>query len=315
MAEDKKSFVAYIDWKSQIDLLSDEEAGKLIKHLFAYVNDEDPEFDKSERLLIMAFEPIKLQLKRDLKKYEKTKSEKSANGAIGNLKRWHVDLYNLYQKKEISLEEAVKVASNRIKSGSDNNDGRISQNIANIAVTVNDTVDVDDTVTVTDTVTDIDKGLYVADAPRNQYEEDFPIESDQDRKEKSSAKKESEKFGKPEFRQTLLDIGADPQHVEDWIKVRTAKRAGFTATSLQLVFDECTKHNLPVAEAIKICAGRSWQGFKYEWYLKEINNGKQTPVTGNQSRQQRVDEVAEFRRDNQQAIIERLHKYTTGDTR
>ncbi|WP_282638067.1 helix-turn-helix domain-containing protein [Sphingobacterium thalpophilum] len=130
-------------------------------------------------------------------------------------------------------------------------------------------------------------------------------------KEKNSAKKEKD-FGKPEFRQTLIDVGADPQHVDDWIKVRTAKRAGFTATSLQLLFDECIKHNFPVAEAVKVCAGRSWQGFKYEWYQKD-NYGKQTANTTSQSREQRVNEVAEFRFANQQSLATRLQKYITGN--
>lgn len=98
-------------------------------------------------------------------------------------------------------------------------------------------------------------------------------------------------FGKPEFRQTLIDVGVDPQHVDDWIKVRTAKRASFTATALQLLFDECTKHNFPVSEAVKMCAGRSWQGFKYQWYLNEVNNGKQTPITAGQDRQERISSV------------------------
>lgn len=80
MAEDKKAFVVYTDWETQFDLLSDEEAGKLIKHIFSYVNDKDPEFDKNERLLNMAFEPIKKQLKRDLKKYETIKQKRSEAG-------------------------------------------------------------------------------------------------------------------------------------------------------------------------------------------------------------------------------------------
>ena len=52
MAENKKSFVAYADWKETFDALSDEKAGQLIKHIFAYVNDENPE---SEDMLIMQY--------------------------------------------------------------------------------------------------------------------------------------------------------------------------------------------------------------------------------------------------------------------
>lgn len=80
MAEDKKAFVVYTDWESQFNLLSDEEAGKLIKHIFSYVNDQNPEFEANDRLLIMAFEPIKKQLKRDLKRYETIKQKRSEAG-------------------------------------------------------------------------------------------------------------------------------------------------------------------------------------------------------------------------------------------
>ena len=43
MAINKKSFVAYCDWIESFEELSNEEAGKLVKHLFRYVNDLDPE--------------------------------------------------------------------------------------------------------------------------------------------------------------------------------------------------------------------------------------------------------------------------------
>ena len=83
MAEGKKSFVAYADWESQINFLTDEEAGKLFRHLLDYVNDREPEFNKDERLLKIAFEPIKQQLKRDLRKYESIKEKRSEAGKKG----------------------------------------------------------------------------------------------------------------------------------------------------------------------------------------------------------------------------------------
>jgi hypothetical protein len=43
MAEGKKTFVAYTNWMATFEKLTDEEAGRLIKHLFRYVNDLDPE--------------------------------------------------------------------------------------------------------------------------------------------------------------------------------------------------------------------------------------------------------------------------------
>jgi len=68
MAEDKKSFVAYADWKETFDKLPDEIAGKLIKHIFAYVNDENP--ISNDFIIDAVFSNIKNTLKRDLKKWE-----------------------------------------------------------------------------------------------------------------------------------------------------------------------------------------------------------------------------------------------------
>jgi len=81
MAEGKKSFVAYVDWKETFDALPDDKAGKLVKHLFAYVNDESPISD--EELINVVFINIKQQLKRDLQKYERIKLRNKDNGAKG----------------------------------------------------------------------------------------------------------------------------------------------------------------------------------------------------------------------------------------
>ena len=82
MAENKKGFVLYADQKLIFDDLSNEEAGVLIKHIFSYVNDENPTL--SDRFLDMAFKSIKLQLKRDLVKYEAVRKRNSENAR----KRW-----------------------------------------------------------------------------------------------------------------------------------------------------------------------------------------------------------------------------------
>jgi hypothetical protein len=68
MAENKKSFIAYSDWKETFDALPDEKAGQLIKHIFAYVNDENPTTD--DVLINAVFVNIRNTLKRDLKKWE-----------------------------------------------------------------------------------------------------------------------------------------------------------------------------------------------------------------------------------------------------
>ena len=78
MATNKKSFILYADIKTTIDKLDNEYAGKLFKHILAYVNDENPTID--DLLLEVAFEPIKRQFKRDLEKWQQIKSKRSEAG-------------------------------------------------------------------------------------------------------------------------------------------------------------------------------------------------------------------------------------------
>jgi hypothetical protein len=78
MATGKKSFIAYADWKNTFDELDNENAGALIKHIFAYVNDESPE---SDSVLIRAiFANIKATLKRDLDKWDTQLLQRSEAG-------------------------------------------------------------------------------------------------------------------------------------------------------------------------------------------------------------------------------------------
>lgn len=113
----KKSFTAYCDWLDIIQELTDEEAGQLMKHLFKYVNDENPEAPNS--IVRLAFAPIKSTLNRDLKKYKEKIQERSRSGAMGNLKRYHPDLYQKVISDEMTFEESQNVASSRKTSHSD----------------------------------------------------------------------------------------------------------------------------------------------------------------------------------------------------
>lgn len=135
MAEGKNSFVLYKDNKELWEEITDEQAGKLIKHIFKYVNDENP--SPPDEMTKLLFIPIKANLKRDLKKYEKTKEERSNAAVLGNLKRWNPDLYKQFKEGKITLQVALTVAENRKTSQSD-------KEVANIAVSVSDSVSVSD---------------------------------------------------------------------------------------------------------------------------------------------------------------------------
>ena len=133
MAQDKKSIIVYADWLPQFEQLSDEEAGKLIKHFFRYVNDLNPE--PPDRLIQIAFEPLKQSLKRDLKKWEKVIEKRSQAGKASVEAR----------KKAKKKDEQNSTNSTHVKS--------VQHNPTNS--TVNDNVNVNDNVSVSVSVNDI----------------------------------------------------------------------------------------------------------------------------------------------------------------
>jgi len=69
MAANKNSFTAYCDWGNVFDKLTDEQLGKLTRHIWDYVRDKNPETD--DQITELLFIPIRDSLKRDLKKWEK----------------------------------------------------------------------------------------------------------------------------------------------------------------------------------------------------------------------------------------------------
>lgn len=109
MAEGKKSFVAYVDWKDTFDALPDEKAGQLVKHLFAYVNDENPTSD--DVLINAVFANIKQQLKRDLRKWEGISLQRSDIGRLGGIKSGEARQSKVKQTKQL-LQSGSKTKQN-----------------------------------------------------------------------------------------------------------------------------------------------------------------------------------------------------------
>lgn len=143
MADGKKSVLLYCDLITTVEKLKDGDAGKLFKHFLRYVNDLNPQ--SPNQLIEIVFEPIKQQLKRDLKKWE-NKSKKNSDNAN---KRWEEVRNNAN-------------ASERIKPDAKNAD------------TVNDTV----TVTVTDTVNDIKNYINIGIQKIEKSPSEYLVEND-----------------------------------------------------------------------------------------------------------------------------------------
>jgi hypothetical protein len=112
MAKDKKSFVMYCDQQSIFKMLPDEIAGRLIKHILAYVNDENPVTD--DLVLQLAFEPIKMQLKRDLRHWDEVRGKRSESGKLGGRpkKQTEAKKANGFLEKQTKAKKAVNVNVN-----------------------------------------------------------------------------------------------------------------------------------------------------------------------------------------------------------
>ena len=135
MAKDKKSFILYVDQKDLFNKLPDDIAGKLIKHIYSYVSDENP---KSDDLIIeIAFEPIKQQLKRDLKLFEEKRVKRSEAGLAGATKRWK-EMPNDANEWQTIANDSKRI--NGIAKIADNvnvnvNDNNIYRSFAHLSIT------------------------------------------------------------------------------------------------------------------------------------------------------------------------------------
>lgn len=74
------------------------------------------------------------------------------------------------------------------------------------------------------------------------------------------------------FKKELLALGVDKDTLDDWLTVRSKKKASNTKTALTKILNEIAKSNLTVDQAIKVSAEHSWSGFKVSWLDSIPNN-------------------------------------------
>ena len=134
MAENKQSFVLYTDLLKVVEklVLQDREnktnySGELFYHILQYVNDQNP--IPINFIIELAFEPIKCQLKRDLKKYKIIKERRSLAGKQGGRPKKETE-----NSDEEKAKEAIALFDKQSKA----------KKAVNDTVTVNDTVNVND---------------------------------------------------------------------------------------------------------------------------------------------------------------------------
>jgi hypothetical protein len=78
-----------------------------------------------------------------------------------------------------------------------------------------------------------------------------------------------------DFKKSLLELNIDTKLVDEWIKVRKAKRAVNTETAFNRFVIEVNKSSATHNEAVKMCVEKSWAGFEADWYEKNKPQPKQ----------------------------------------
>jgi hypothetical protein len=121
---------------SVLEELTNEKAGILFKAIYSFQKGIETELDFG---LKMAFLPFKNQFIRDEEKYEEAIDLSSTKGKLGNLKRWHIDLYMQVLDKQLTIDEAIEIVKHR---HSDKPDTPQSPPIPKslVSVSVNDSV-------------------------------------------------------------------------------------------------------------------------------------------------------------------------------
>lgn len=119
----------------------------------------------------------------------------------------------------------------------------------------------------------ISKDIYESNNKKNESLLFDELPHKQPKKEKEE-KPSKENFTTFHFRKRLIDMGAEPLHVDDWIKIRKNKKATNTETALNSFIKQCTDNKFSIKDAVRICAENDWKGFKYSWIKEQQENNK-----------------------------------------
>ena len=107
MAKGKKGFLLYANQYAMVEKLTDEQAGKLLKQIYMYVNDLDPSEPK-DVVVSIVWTSIMQSLKQDLKLYEE-KCEKNKNNIqkYWDTKRNQTNTNDIQTNSDIDKEKDI----------------------------------------------------------------------------------------------------------------------------------------------------------------------------------------------------------------
>ena len=112
-----KYTMLFNDYITVIAELEDEEKGILFDKILHYANGIDLDISDN-RAVAITWAGFKNQMDRDLAKYDSKIAVNSIGGKKSSLKKWHKDLYNKVEAKEMTLDEAFVIVKDRKDSKS-----------------------------------------------------------------------------------------------------------------------------------------------------------------------------------------------------
>lgn len=77
-----------------------------------------------------------------------------------------------------------------------------------------------------------------------------------------------------DFKEELLNIGGEPQLVDDWLLIRKNKKASNTETALKGFLSQVTISGKSLNEILTLCCNKDWKGFNVSWLANIDNNSK-----------------------------------------
>lgn len=122
MARD--SFILYTEQSEILQNLTDEEAGKLIKEIFQYI--ETGKENEMDRIVKMAFVPIRQNLDRNNEKWEEIKQKRSEAGKIG------AEIKKQKQAKQANANFAKSKQANQAVNVNVNVNDNVNDNVISI---------------------------------------------------------------------------------------------------------------------------------------------------------------------------------------
>ena len=76
-------------------------------------------------------------------------------------------------------------------------------------------------------------------------------------------------------KQDLIDLGCDPDHVDDWFIIRKDKGSKcLTGTAWLKITNQIDLAKLTIPQGVEACCEFEWRGFRADWYANKVTQGK-----------------------------------------